>query len=229
MGGASMLFSQLVSLQPKDGWLGANRSAEAALEHSDLEVDMMSDVEDETASNSSRGSLVFSWHGNQLRSVDASRFHLNFVLDLQDVPVEIWARFTLVWKTSPLSPTTTQWLQLFIQIWYSDQPFSFMFAFFPSSSTRAVPVSVPTQHGDQNSLFQNVLAEYLPLAMTSTVVTDLNGCSDLVPPLPSNQKPFTTETISTSSRSERWTRHSGVETAPSRKPSRGGGRGGGCK
>lgn len=55
---------QLVSLQPeseastKDGWLGANRKfapqSEGALEHSDLEVDMMSDVEDETASNSSK-------------------------------------------------------------------------------------------------------------------------------------------------------------------------------
>lgn len=56
---------QLVSLQPesqtssKDGWPGANRNfspqTEGALEHSDLEVDMMSDAEDETASNSSKG------------------------------------------------------------------------------------------------------------------------------------------------------------------------------
>lgn len=56
---------QLVSLPPdseastKDGWPGANRNfspqTEGALEHSDLEVDMMSDVDDETASNSSKG------------------------------------------------------------------------------------------------------------------------------------------------------------------------------
>lgn len=59
---------QLVSLQPeseastKDGWLGANRKfapqTEGVLDHSDLEVDMMSDVEDETASDSSKGWLT---------------------------------------------------------------------------------------------------------------------------------------------------------------------------
>lgn len=59
---------QLVSLQPessastKDGWHFPPQT-EGALEHSDLEVDMMSDVEDETASNSSKGCVTFTVTG----------------------------------------------------------------------------------------------------------------------------------------------------------------------